>query len=376
MSNVRRHGVLCRNTISYDQHTETTTEATMQIPFVLSQNDIGASIFVSLKQFVYIVMKVCSILSQILPFHIFSNYGTVEDSCGHGYSTGEACINGLCEDRFFTTTNQLRNAVDIYLGNDVKRKKHIQHIHGNSINDWCVSQVTDFSYIFAGHSSFNQDISQWDVSAGTKYDSMFKGASTFNQPLNRWNMSSAVSMQSMFAEASSFNNSISTWDVSSVSTFDSMFYRAISFNQPITSWNVSSGVNFRNMFVATPFNQPIANWDVALGEDFSAMFALAESFNQDISRWNMSSATDLAEMFYDATSFDHDLSKWDVSSVEDFDYMFYNAKSFSRDLCSAWLPAIKADALTKEIFVGTECPEKSSGPIGAKSGPLCYVCQE
>ena len=54
-----------------------------------------------------------------------------------------------------------------------------------SFASWDVSKVKDFSSMFKGGASFNQDISSWDVRKGEKFDSMFEGALVFNQDLSK-----------------------------------------------------------------------------------------------------------------------------------------------------------------------------------------------
>ena len=66
------------------------------------------------------------------------------------------------------------------------------------IGDWDVSNVTNFSWMFAENSSFNQDISNWDVSNGTNFYSMFIRASSFNQNLSLWDVNNSANLGNMF----------------------------------------------------------------------------------------------------------------------------------------------------------------------------------
>ncbi|MVX35991.1 BspA family leucine-rich repeat surface protein, partial [Myroides sp. LoEW2-1] len=204
------------------------------------------------------------------------------------------------------------------------------------LNNWDVSNVTNFSYMFSGATSFNRDLNNWDVSSGRDFSYMFKGATSFNGDLNNWDVSNVTKFSYMFSGATSFNRDLNNWDVSSGRDFSYMFYGATSFNQDISSWDVSSGRGFSSMFNgATSFNQDISSWDVSSGRDFSYMFYGATSFNQDISGWDVSKGTDFYAMFFGATSFDGNISSWDVSSGTDFSYMFYRATSFNQDI-SSW----------------------------------------
>ena len=84
--------------------------------------------------------------------------------------------------------------------------------YGPSIGSWCVSLVTDMSFLFASMTNFNEDISQWDTSSVTRMDGMFQNAASFNQDLSLWNLSSVISMNGMFEGAISFSESrVCSW---------------------------------------------------------------------------------------------------------------------------------------------------------------------
>ena len=149
-----------------------------------------------------------------------------------------------------------------------------------SLTTTCTSNVTDMSSIFAGATSFNQDIGSWDVS-------------------------SATNMEEMFYKSDAFNQDISSWDVSNVTDMGDMFLKAIAFNQDLSSWDVSSVTDMRWMFTGTTaFNQDLSSWDVSNVTDMDYMFYQATSFNQDLSRWCVSKITS------DPTDFDSAATAW------------------------------------------------------------------
>ena len=75
---------------------------------------------------------------------------------------------------FEASGDDLRQAATDYVaGNNVAA---IEAEYG-PIEGWCVGAVTDFSDVFNGADSFNQDISAWDVSSAVNMDSMFNSAS-------------------------------------------------------------------------------------------------------------------------------------------------------------------------------------------------------
>lgn len=58
----------------------------------------------------------------------------------------------------------------------------------DSVVNWDVSRVSEFSRMFAGIPNFNQAVGTWKA-APTKMDGMFKGCTNFNQNLNDWDWS-------------------------------------------------------------------------------------------------------------------------------------------------------------------------------------------
>ena len=153
----------------------------------------------------------------------------------------------------------------------------------------CTSGVTNMSSIFAGATSFNQDISSWDVSSVTDMSRMFQSAKAFNQDIGSWDVSNVTNMQSMFYFAEAFNQDIGSWDVSNATQMRDMFYEADVFNGDIGSWDVSNVTQMTGMFYKSDaFNQDIGSWDVGNVTDMSFMFKLATSFNQNLSGWCVS----------------------------------------------------------------------------------------
>ncbi len=86
----------------------------------------------------------------------------------------------------------------------------------NNLENWDVSNVTDFGVMFRNAGSFNQDISGWDMSSATIVGLMFMDASSFNQDISGWDMSSVTTIGSMFRGATSFNQNLGSWDLSKV----------------------------------------------------------------------------------------------------------------------------------------------------------------
>ena len=66
------------------------------------------------------------------------------------------------------------------------------------IADWCVSAITDMSYLFYPLQNFNADISSWDTSSVTDMDHLFYYSKNFDADISSWDTSSVTRMSGMF----------------------------------------------------------------------------------------------------------------------------------------------------------------------------------
>ena len=204
------------------------------------------------------------------------------------------------------------------------------------ISNWNVSNVTNMSYLFDGHSKFNEDISGWKTEKVKNFSGMFNNAELFNQNINCWDTSNATKMKNMFKGATSFNQPLADWDVSQVITMEGLFEDAKAFNQPISDWDVSKVTNMKALFNgATSFNQSIENWNVSNVSNMWVMFAYAISFNKPLNKWDVRKVKTMQGMFAEAESFNQSINNWDVGNVRSMQAMFNRAKSFNQDI-SSW----------------------------------------
>jgi surface protein len=89
--------------------------------------------------------------------------------------------------------------------------EEIATTYGWPINKWDVSNVQDFSHIFATNQGFNEDIGSWNVSNATSMIAMFFMAKAFNQDISSWDVSNVRKMLYMFVDTGSFNQDLSSW---------------------------------------------------------------------------------------------------------------------------------------------------------------------
>jgi len=116
----------------------------------------------------------------------------------------------------------------------------------NRIGEWDVSQVQDFTGMFAQSSSttsFNNDISGWNMSSATKLNSMFQYNKSFNQPIGNWERVGST--------------------LANVTDMTNMFYTEWAFDQNIGNWNVSNVLSFAGFMTAKTISTGFAPYSPA-----------------------------------------------------------------------------------------------------------------
>ena len=167
---------------------------------------------------------------------------------------------------------------------------------------WDLSGVSHVEYMFAGATSFNQDISMWDMSNVVTIQSMFHGATSFNQPIGAWTTSSLLTLARTFQNATAFNQRLNVWDWSENTDAWDMFRDATQFNNGgvAPNWDMTKCVYFVEMFYGTPFNQDMSGCTgigLAAGSSgawYRSMFAQNTAFDQNIGHFAVTNVKESA----------------------------------------------------------------------------------
>lgn len=182
--------------------------------------------------------KVIILVSGLLIFLIVCSL-VLAGLCGAGFCTqGRGAPTNNVDPSsvlpLIVTTKDLYAAVDTFMSNPLAIAP---------INDWDVSNISDFSRVFdatrnQAAARFQTDLTGWDTSLAVNMDRMFYGAEAFNGDISEFQTGQVTSMESMFSNAQSFNGYLGSWDVSKVVNANSMFLNAFSFQgEGLEFWN-------------------------------------------------------------------------------------------------------------------------------------------
>lgn len=243
----------------------------------------------------------------------------------------------------FTTTQELMDAVDTYVGTDMDMVDAIKVAYGSPMNTWSVGLIQDFDELFSAERNpeinvyqFSANLDNWNTRNAKTMKKMFASALHFDGAISEWDVSSVTDMSSMFAGCEMFNRNLDNWDVSSVKHMEYMFandpgQERFSFNTNIGTWDTSSVWSMKGMFRGSKsFNQDLNNWDTSSLTSTKAMFEQATVFNGDIGQWDVLKIQDMRDMFYGATSYTgKGLYQWQTQNVKEFNGMFANAKALT-----------------------------------------------
>lgn len=179
----------------------------------------------------------------------------------------------------------------------------------------------------------------------------------FNETISNWNVENIIDFSYMFYNALLFNQNINKWNTANATNLNYMFQSANSFNQPIGNWNVNNVTHFSGMFHFNKvFNQNLNQWQTNSAQDLSHMFCGTKKFNQNINHFNVSNVTNFQAIFDNSISFDQDISSWELNSIlpsgaySFFDYSGMSCENF-RNTITAWSENIN---LNSNINIGID----------------------
>ena len=180
--------------------------------------------------------------------------------------------------RCFQSRKELRRAVLEY-SKDPSPTTTVAKRYGWPMNEWCVSQLSDFSRVFK-YTSVNEDLSKWNVSNAVSMERMFYGNVVFNQDLSTWDTSKVVNFRETFSGCSAFQGKgIHAWRTDKAKTLQGLFDQASSFRGDVSQWNVGRVTNMHALFRgASSFRGNLGAWNLKSCQDTSRMFRGAASF--------------------------------------------------------------------------------------------------
>lgn len=191
-----------------------------------------------------------------------------------------------------------------------------------------VSEIVDFSFVFASYNGDLEGIEDWDVSKGRDFRYMFSNSNIFYSDLSKWNVSNGVDFDGMFQHTKFAGRGIQNWDMSKAESIDYMFKNCNCLAyENLKDWNLS------NVRTAVGFLQDCYN------------------FNIDVSKWQLHNCKHLANMFSNCYEFEGvGLNEWRITilpndelidnkyldqSLFPLDGTFYNCHKLDVDL-SSW----------------------------------------
>jgi hypothetical protein len=144
-----------------------------------------------------------------------------------GSDCSQALLNGIFTPKLFGSNWELLGAVNKCMRYKVGDADQLATTYGWPIGRCDVSNVDDFSGIFAGKTFFNENIGHSNISF-----------------ISSWDTSSVEDMCFMFLDAILLNQDVSSWDTFIVKDMSLMFFCAKAFN--FASWKTSSAVRDMN----------------------------------------------------------------------------------------------------------------------------------
>ena len=195
-----------------------------------------------------------------------------------------------------------------------------------NVSLWDVSRITNMQQVFAGATSFNQDLDSWadKVVGVSNFASTFSVATNFNGSVSGWNLG-VTTCSAVFFQASNFTGrGITTWKTSGVTNMQSMFFGCPRLYIGVSgdwNWNTSNTTTMNQMFYGSRLeNTSFSGW---ICRDASSMFQVATLNNCNFIDWKVSG--NASNMFYSCAGSNNYLPGWDLRGTTNLSQMFNNS---------------------------------------------------
>ena len=137
----------------------------------------------------------------------------------------------------------------------------------NSLNNWNTSNITNMYQTFDSTKLNYANLGSWNTSNVTTMNRTFAGAGGFNNGgidnLNNWDVSKVADFEYMFASCDSLKQYIGGWQFGVPTEFDNMFNNTDSLDSSwgLANWNTANVTNINNIFSNASYVD-ITSWNI------------------------------------------------------------------------------------------------------------------
>ena len=223
---------------------------------------------------------------------------------------------------------------------------HVQNFHAvfngckavttiEGIENWNTQNVLDMSNMFSyDRAIINLNVSKWDVSQVTNFSTMFASCNKLELiiGLDQWKTPNAENMSYMFANDESLQSlDVSQFQVNKVTDFSQMFTGCSKLTAidglDKDNWTTSAAQDMNNMFSydSNLGELDLTNFDVSNVTDMSLMFAGDSALTVvNTKGFDAKNIKDFSKMFYACNKLKEitGIKNWKTPSAENMSYMF------------------------------------------------------
>lgn len=236
------------------------------------------------------------------------------------------------------------------------------------IENWDVTNVSDFTETFANNPNFNQNLSNWRLKDWSNWNGpntgmiylvgTFDACTAYNQPLKTWGYQGVKSMANFLRGCANFNQDMSNIDVRNVESLNGTFHGCVLLTTSLAGWVTSSLVDTQNFLRACSvfnspvehldfsrvinavdtfrycylFNQPINNLNIKKAKFLQGFLRGCKAFNQPVNLLNPVSAVDLTLFFAETDNFNQSINDWDIRLCERLNGIFQNTRVYNQPM--------------------------------------------